>query len=321
MSKDQIIDSLGRIDGEIIQKVANERTCRKPKQLLRRWLSMAACIVLILSIALTAEASTGSVSNLLAPLFGGAQTKIVDRIGVPAGASASVNGYTLTADAIIGDRYNVAIVYTLSRDDGQPIADNVFFLHWNTDILGGGSGGGYLSPVRDEEHPNVVHFIESWHRQAPLIGRIVTASFSTLAICNKDGEDTVISEGTWELTYTLRYQDSSESVPVKDFYVTDAGGNDYKVKKILISSVGIHLDLILYDPVFGAPVFEDFEASLLLTDGTELPLNSGGGGGSMTEGDKSMELSYSAMFDIPVPREEIESIIICGTAYAITLPD
>lgn len=37
----------------------------------------------------------------------------------------------------------------------------------------------------------------------------------------------------------------------------------------------------------------------------------------MKDGDKSIEVSYSAMFDTPVLREDIEAIIICGTTYAI----
>lgn len=41
-------------------------------------------------------------------------------------ASVTVNGYTLTADAVIGDRYNIANVYTLTRDDGQPSGERLF---------------------------------------------------------------------------------------------------------------------------------------------------------------------------------------------------
>lgn len=320
MNKDNVIDSIGRIDDDIIQKVNAARSGKKRKLKFRRWISLAACFVLILSAALTAEAANGTVSNLLAPLFGGAQTEIVDEIGVPIGASTSVNGYTLTADAIIGDRYNVAIVYTLSRDDGEPIPDDTFFLDWQTNIIRGGSGGGSLCPVRDEDNPNILHFVESWHRQAPLTGRIVNASFSTLAIYNKDSEDTIIAEGTWDLTYTLRYQDSSGKIPVKDLYVTDKGGSYYKVQKILLSPVGIHLDMILYEPVFGAPKLADFEISLLLTDGTEMLLE-GGGGGGMRDGDKTAKLSYSAMFDIPIPREDIKAIIICDTTYELNSTD
>lgn len=315
MSKNQILDSLGRIDDEVIQKVNEARNARKPKLQFRRWAAFAACFVLILSMALTAEATNGTVSNLLAPLFGGAQTEIVDNIGVPIGASTTVDGYTLTADAIIGDRYNVAIVYTLSRDDGEPIPDDTYFKEWQTNILGGASGGGSLCPVRDDENPNVIHFIESWHRQAPLIGRIVKVSLSNLAIYNEK-EDIILSEGKWELTFTLRYDDSSEKLSVKDLYATDEVGCKYKVEEILLSPVGLHLDMILYDPVFGQAPLMDFEVSLLLKDGTLLPLE-GGGGGGMTEGDKTMEISYSSMFEIPVPREDIQAIIICDTKYEL----
>ena len=315
MRKDQILDSLGRIDDQVIRKVNKARNVRKPKLQVRRWAAFAACFVLILSMALTAEATNGTVSNLLAPLFGGAQTEIVDKIGVPIGASTTVDGYTLTADAIIGDRYNVAIVYTLSRDDGEPIPDDTYFKEWQTNILGGASGGGSLCPVRDDENPNVIHFIESWHRQAPLIGRIVKVSLSNLAIYNEE-EDIILSEGKWELTFTLRYDDSSEKLLVKDLYATDEGGCKYKVEEILLSPVGLHLDMILYDPVFGQAPLMDFEVSLLLKDGTLLPLE-GGGGGGMTEGDKTMEISYSSMFEIPVPREDIQAIIICDTKYEL----
>lgn len=315
MRNDQIIDSLGRIDTEVIQKVNVARNVKKPKVQIRRWAALAACFALVISMALTAEATNGTVSNLLAPLFGGAQTEIVDKIGIPIGASTSVNGYTLTADAIIGDRYNVAIVYTLSSDDGQPIPEDTYFQEWNTNILGASSGGGSLCPVRDEEDPNVIHFVESWNRHAPLIGRIVNVSFSNLAVYNKD-EDIMLSEGTWDLTFTLRYDDASEKLSVKDLYATDEGGCYYKVEKVLLSPVGLYLDMILYDPVFGQAPLMDFEVSLLLKDGTILTLE-GGGGGGMREGDKTMEISYSAMFDIPVPREDIQAIIICDTTYEL----
>lgn len=127
MSKTVVIDSLGRIDDDIIQKVNAARIGKKRKLEFRKWISLAACFILILSVALTAEAANGTVSNLLAPIFGGAQTEITDKIGVPIGASTSVSGYTLTVDALIGDRYSVMIAYTLSRDDGQPIPDNIEF--------------------------------------------------------------------------------------------------------------------------------------------------------------------------------------------------
>ena len=323
MNEDYLIDSIGRLDEDIIQRVNEVRISKKSRPNSRKWFSMAACIALFLSVVFTAEATSGTVSNLLAPLFGGAQTEIVDEIGVPIGASTTVDGYTLTADAIIGDRHNLAIVYTLSREDGQPIPEKVFFKEWQTDVIRGTSGGGSLRTVEDEEHPNVIHFVESWHRRVPLIGRVVTASFSTLAIYNEGEEDTILSDGTWKLTYTLRHMDSSEKLPVDDFFITDDGGNQYELNSILLSPVGIHLDMTLQNAsfeYFNHGAFHDFNVRLALKDGTEIPLE-GGGGGGMTEGDKTAEVAYSAMFDIPVPREDIKSIMICDAVYEMNQTD
>ena len=311
MSKNQILDSLGRIDDEVIQNVNEARVARKPKLQVRRWAAFAACFALIISMALTAEATNGTVSNLLAPLFGGAQTEIVDKIGVPIGASASVNGYTLTMDAIIGDRYSVMVAYTLSRDDGQPIPENIDFRSR------GFSGSGYSTKIIiNEDDPSNAQFHLRWRRNDPIIGRIVTATFTDLII--DDGENDVIhAEGTWEIKYTLRYPDSTEELPVKPFEVLDDGGRRFKVEGIMLSPLGIHLDLIFFAPDYEGGVFKDFTMSLVMTDGTEMLLNDGGGGGSWKEGDKKADVDYYAEFDVPIPRDDIKEIIICGVTYEL----
>ena len=310
MKKDQILDSLGRIDDQVIQKVNEARNVRKPKLQFRRWAAFAACFVLILSMALTAEATNGTVSNLLAPLFGGAQTEIVDKIGVPIGASATVNGYTLTLDAIIGDRYSVMVAYTLSRDDGQAIPENIDFAARDF------NGSGYCTKILiNEDDPSIAHFHLRWRRNEPIIGRIVTSTFTDLVIDNGE-DDEVIAEGAWQIKYTLRYPDSTEELPVKAFEVVDNGGHKYKVKEIMLSPLGIHLDMVFYEPEYEGGIFRDFKMSLIMTDGTELPLE-GGGGGHWTEGDKKADIDYYARFDMPIPREDIKAIVICGTTYEL----
>lgn len=311
MSKAIVIDSLGRIDDDIIQKVDAARTGKKRKLEFRKWISLAACFILVLSVALTAEAANGTVSNLLAPLFGGAQTEIIDKIGVPIGASTSVSGYTLTVDAIIGDRYSAMIAYTLSRDDGQPIPNNMEFQ--SREVW----ASGYGTPmIIDEEDPSVAHFYERMHRNEILLDRIVTVSFTNLIVDNGEDED-IVAEGNWELTFTIRYPDVTEELPVKSFVVTDDGGQKYTVKEIMLSPVGIHLDLAAYELDSAGGFFKDFKVSLIMKDGTELALENGGGGGKWTEGDKKTDVSYYAEFDIPIPSEDIKAIVICDIPYEL----
>ena len=58
----------------------------------------------------------------------------------------------------------------------------------------------------------------------------------------------------------------------------DNGGHKYKVKEIMLSSLGILLDMVFYEPEHEGDIFQDFKMSLIMTDGTELPLEGGGGG-------------------------------------------
>lgn len=53
------------------------------------------------------------------------QTELLDWMGVPVGASDTHNGVTITADAIIGDAYSYAVVYSIVREDGQPLVEDL----------------------------------------------------------------------------------------------------------------------------------------------------------------------------------------------------
>lgn len=289
-----------------------------------RWkpLVAAVLVVVLLAIPVSAEVVNGYVSNLLAPLFGGAQTEIVDKIGKPIGATVTADGYTLTADAVIGDQYNVAIVYTLSRDDGQPIPEGTHFAEWDTDIIWGASGGGSLTQVKNEEDPSKLHFIESWSRESPLIGRYVSAYFSELEIYNENGEDIPIADGPWELKYTLRYEDTSVNIPVNALKVTDTNGKNYQINKISISNVGLRLEGVIFDPQWrGEPPFGAFEVCVRTKDGTVTLLEDTNAGGGYSVGDKTAKFHFNAMFEIPFELKEIEALIICGTEHSVSISE
>ncbi len=316
----KLYDAITEIHDEYILDAEN---ASKKRQSFR-WkpLVAAVLVIVLLAIPVSAEVVNGYVSNLLAPLFGGAQTEIVDKIGKPIGATVTADGYTLTADAVIGDQYNVAIVYTLSRDDGQPIPEGTHFAEWDTDIIWGASGGGSLTQVKNEEDPSKLHFIESWSRESPLIGRYVSAYFSNLEIYNENGEDIPIADGPWELKYTLRYEDTSVNIPVNALKVTDTNGKNYQINKISISNVGLRLEGVIFDPQWrGEPPFGAFEVCVRTKDGTVTLLEDTNAGGGYSVGDKTAKFHFNAMFEIPFELKEIEALIICGTEHSVSISE
>ena len=86
----------------------------------------------------------------------------------------------------------------------------------------------------------------------------------------------------------------------------------------MLSPVGIHLDLVFYNPHHEGGIFKDFTISLIMADGTEMSLTTGGGGGGWAMGDTEANISYYANFNIPIPRDDIKAIVICGTTYELS---
>lgn len=295
----------------------------------RRPLKLAAVLAAVLALLLGtagAELADGAVSNLLAPLYGGAQTELVDSIGHPVGASATNNGYTLTADAVIGDRHNIAVVLTLRRDDGQSLPEGLTFDDWESnayDLSPFGGGSGYGSQERDPEHPDRMRLTYQWTLSGPILFRNVQLTARDLTVHDYENMSSqVVAAGEWDLSFTLRYRDATVSVPVDNLTVTGTEGDEFEIKKLELSPVGLHIDAAAPNPFFGlgpeddpsAPVMPGFRVLVRLADGTEVDANRNctmGGGGSSDA--TTIKTTYDSFFDFPIPFEDIEAVVICGT--------
>ena len=114
---------LGDVDEQLVCAARPERMRR------RRIPPLLLAAVLALLLAGFSEATRGSVSNLFAPLYGSSRTEIIDGVGRPVNASAAAGGYTVTAEAVVGDRYNFAIVYTLTEYAISKVQLSPFSVH------------------------------------------------------------------------------------------------------------------------------------------------------------------------------------------------
>ena len=103
-----------------------ERGGSRRKGLNLRCAAVAVAAAAVLTVGAGAAVVLTPAGEVFASVLGGApaQTEILDWMGVPVGASDTHNGVTITADAIMGDTYSYAIVYSIRRDDGSPLVSD-----------------------------------------------------------------------------------------------------------------------------------------------------------------------------------------------------
>lgn len=310
-------DALGDIPDAYLQEA--EAALQKKRTHPIQRMAAACLAILLIALPVGAEVKNGYVSNLLAPLYGGAQTKIVDSIGVPLDASVTVGDYTLKADAVIGDRYNLTIVYSLTHVEGKPLSEWTRFNDWESHGVRRNSG--FLSHQLSEDG-KTMYLMEqlTGNQRLFLFKRDFQVDFTDLIIW--DPEEAVahpLQEGHWQLRFTIRYEDTTETVWRGKKAVTDQNGGMFTIRKIELSPVGMHMDFD-YPACYFDDLNEGHEAlqvQLLLKDGTMIDIEDFGMGGGGKSNGETWDFNCRTMFDTPIPMENIHSVVICGTEFPV----
>ena len=278
-----------------------QSAARAPKRSRRRILRYAAVAAVAAGLALGgtsayAAATQRSLPAVFSDIFGGApaQTEVIDKIGHPIGASATSDGVTMTADAVIGDASSLTVVFSIERDDGQPLADltglassggdpetaagasnakEKLLLAWcgasdfYIDGMSGGGGGSYFYDA-DPADPSI-QFVWTWDNAATfdgkgLAGRTARVHFSDLASV-ADGYEQMktVAAGSWDLKFELGYEDASVSLPAGQQVALN--GMTATVDKVSVSPVGASLAYTV-DAVSDEPMPENGYADELPTD-------------------------------------------------------
>ena len=307
---------------------------------VRRIVVLAAAAAMALIVGAGAAGGLGTVSEIFAPIFGGsvAQTEVINKIGRPVGASDTDNGVTITADAIIGDKYNACVVFTIRRDDGTPL------LPEGTDPKGlvmGGFGGATLSVrggshggarfVTDETDPSAIQLVQTVTADVPISHCTATAEFEDLRGWDEAAEEPVtLVEGHWKLRFDVDYEDCSITLGGGETF--QQNGMTFTVDAITVSPVAVKVDYTVdseaqwsnspsgqeleEDSRQMARYFENVEILLTKTDGTVIDMSNSGGS---IEPDHGVTVcSKGEVFEEIIPLEELESISVGGIVYPIS---
>ena len=313
-----------------------------------------ATIALVLGLggAAYATGSLVSVERFVSHLFGAkeANVEIVDKVGRPVGVVQSSNGVTVSADAIIGDKTNVAVIFSISKDDGSAFegvkADDDGFLplgfsddfEIDFPLIAqitqgyGATGSAYFYDADPTD--NAIQLVETrsfesdGNGEISLIGRTLTAHFSTLKLYG-EGDPIVLADGSWNLSFPLNYEDASITLPTGQNF--EVSGIPATIDELAISPIALHLRYTAHQKVAwtSGESGRMSEHDTKLTDsllGTEVTLTMANSttvavennhGGHISENGEVAECDTNIFFDRILDLDEVASITIGGTTIEL----
>lgn len=290
-----------------------------------------------------AAATTGAlttVNGLIDDMFNGApaSTEVINAIGRPIGASASCNGVTITADAVVGDRYNYVIVFSIARDDGEPFdvapseAGTLPLMFEapsgiNIDWMGGGGGSVHFYDADPSD--NAIQMVESMSVDTfdgkGIIGNTARVHLENLSVLDWANGLRTLVEGTWDLKFTMNYDDTTIDLPAG--FSVDYNDLTADIESIAISPIGITVDYTARDVMDwqeqeNGRMSDRNEAEMnrimnlpiliTLADGTVIDATESGSS-SKTNDNGTTNVHKTYVFDVFANPEEVTSVTIAGT--------
>ena len=310
---------------------------------------VAAALVLSVGVA-GATGVLGEVGERFSSLFGPAtQTEVIDQIGYPIGASVSADGITITADAIVGDTHSYAIVYSISREDGQPLVTQatldgseeyegrlpLSFEEYDLrptgplDSLSSGGGGGFSHFYDADPTDNAIQFVAFWTSDTPIRSGKVSTTFrglydTTDSYANK----TLLAEGPWTLDFTMDFEDSSIALPAGQ--AIQVSGMDATLDSITLSPLSIMVEYTVHQEIPEAEretgqtdkandpyaAFRDLPVTITYTDGSTLEIKSANT--SVGSGNGKAKCTMGLIFDTIRPLDEVASVTVGDVAIPVS---
>lgn len=324
------------------QEKAADNVVAMPRGRKRR-LPRIAAVGVAAAVVLTVGASATGVLKTASEAFQGvfgptADTEIIDQIGRPVGASDTSGGVTVTADAIIGDKYHYAITYSIVKDDGtafdidltNTVGNGVLPLTFEesdctlSGYLGGTHGGSYFFDADPAD--NAIQYVETREiSNGEVRGHTVRAKFKDLCVYDDEMNRVLLAEGDWSFKFNLDFEDTSVSLPAGQTF--DLNGMTATIDEITLSPLALRVDYTVdsevqwdenaqsgkqsdHDSEQMNRYFESVQILVNKADGTSLDLSLAGGSIS-PEGGKTI-CQKGEIFSEIIPLEDIVSVTVQG---------
>jgi hypothetical protein len=258
-----------------------------------------------------------------------APTKVRNKVGRPVDAVATSDGVTISADAIMGDEHNYAVVYSIRRADGKPLgkvgtnANGTLTIDGKTpsadfdQVVDGTSGAGGESYFYDADpSDNAIQMVTKMTTDTNVIGATMRTSFRGITLQDESYHKAgTIATGSWDLKFKLNYK--SDSVGLKPAGTLTVAGTAGSVQGASVSPIGVTIDYTVNGtekaPASGrwSPKYLDLgDITVTMRDGTTMTVPSGAA--SSSEKDGKTVVSMGSFFDDVIDPNDVASVSFAG---------
>ena len=300
--------------------VEKPRTFRSPEH-EKAWIIRAA--VLAMTVTAGAAGALKPAAEAFSGLFGivtPAQTEVIDHIGYLIGASDTDNGITVTADAIMADRYSYAVVYSVVRADGSPLFEGldvypgytgplpVQFDDWSLELPGfhGGAHGTCYFVDQDPTDP-AIQFVDTMTLDAPLpqgTAKVRLAGLHRIEYDESNGEirkaDSI--PGRWDLAFEFRTEDCSADLPAGQTF--DLNGTEVTLESVVLSPLSLQVSYT----VDGGRYDGALPLLVNLRNGTAVDMSNAGC--AISPGEDRTFCQKGDVFETILPMEDVVSVTV-----------
>lgn len=323
-----------------LAQASTPKSAPRPKK--SRWLRVAAVIgALCISVGAGGYAyATGQLVDVLTAaedVFGGvAPTTIVERIGRPTQASATSDGVTITADAIMGDERSYVVVYSLRRTDGKSfgkvetnkygvatIDGKSVLIDFNQRVTGLLGQGGGARVYDADPSDNAIQLAVQMSGDKSVLGANAHTHINKIALLDSSyNTEQVLAQGSWDLNFKLSYDPVVQRMAAGGTF--DVAGKNAKVDAVSVSAVALNLDYTV-DGVEQAPenssqyspAYLDLgDIIITMADGSQIHVLSGAGT-AQVDADKTICKTSTFLPQIINP-DEVVSLSFAGISATPT---
>lgn len=254
--------------------------------------------------------------------------RITDYTGSSLGITDTSGNVSVTADAVLGDDYNFAVVFSIKKEDGTAFKEDdiralnaeqndVSFRYMNIITNKKADGQKMGNQGRDfyfyDANPDDPSFQLLYTCTSDIPGSTgeVNALFSDFGYYDSSAHFVTVASGCWNIKFQLDYVNSARHLATGQ--QIKQGKETIIVKKADISPVGFHIEFETenMEDIEEMPgIVKNFPVELVLTDGKKINLKKKSKAFSLWIENNSTYATYGNTFQQIIPVEQMESLHI-----------